>query len=64
MPLKLLFNAVKYLAFYSWVFLLSALIITVKYLFVYLKKMFDLPVDVILAIRESKQADDPDKPVQ
>lgn len=63
MLLKLLFKIGKDLLLFSWVFILSATIITIQYSFNYLKKMFDLPVDVIVAIKETRKNEDNDQAV-
>lgn len=66
MLLARLVNIVNYLFTFMWVFTLSALLITIKTGYQYLSKMFDLPVDVILALSQVKRIRDEakDKKVQ
>ena len=58
MRLAHLVNMIGFLINFTWVLFLSVIILTVKTVFVYLKKLFDLPVDVILAMREIKARDE------
>ncbi len=58
MLLAHLVNMIGFLINFTWVLFLSVIILTVKTVFVYLKKLFDLPVDVILAMREIKARDE------
>ena len=58
MRLAHLVNMIGFLLNFTWVLFLSVILLTVKTIFIYLKKMFDLPVDVILAMREIKAQDE------
>lgn len=58
MLLAHLVNMIGFLINFTWVLFLSIILLTVKTVFVYLKKLFDLPVDVILAMREIKAQDE------
>ena len=65
MRLTLLVNMISFILNFTWVLFLSVILLTVKAVFVYLKKLFDLPVDVILAMREIKaQNENKNKKVQ
>lgn len=68
MLLARLFNTVGFLITFTWVFFLSTLMLTINTLFIYLSKMFDLPYDVITAIRMIKEMkksnDDIDETIQ
>lgn len=55
MLLARLFNTVTFLITFTWVFLLSTIILTCKTFFLYVSKMFDLPYDVITAINMIKE---------
>lgn len=55
MLLARLFNGVTFLITFTWVFLLSTIILTCKTFFLYVSKMFDLPYDVITAINMIKE---------
>ena len=55
MLLTRLFNAAGFLITFTWVFFLSTLMLTFQTLFLYISKMFDLPYDVITAIRMIKE---------
>jgi hypothetical protein len=56
---------IGFLINFTWILFLSILLLTIKTAFVYLKKLFDLPVDVILAMREIKaQNENKNKKVQ
>lgn len=57
MPLKSLFNGVKFVFFFMWVFCISAAVISLQTVLHYMKRMFDLPVDVINAINEHSNVD-------
>lgn len=58
MHLTTLANMIGFLINFTWVLFLSVILLTVKTVFVYLRKLFDLPVDVILAMREIKAQDE------
>lgn len=68
MLLARLFNAAGFLITFTWVFFLSTLFLTINTLYIYLSKMFDLPYDVITAIRMIKEMkksnDDIDETIQ
>jgi hypothetical protein len=56
---------IGFLINFTWVLFLSVILLTIKTVFVYLRKLFDLPVDVILAMQEIKaQNENKDKKVQ
>lgn len=55
MLLARLFNATSFVFTFTWVLSLSILMLTFNTLFLYLSKMFDLPLDVITAIRMIKE---------
>jgi hypothetical protein len=55
MHLTRLFDVVAFLFTFIWVLFLSTLMLTFQTLFIYLAKMFDLPYDVITAIRMIKE---------
>ena len=60
-----LVSIISFIINFTWVFLLSATIITIRAVFVYLSKMFDLPVHVIIAMRMIKtQDEDKNKKIQ
>lgn len=58
MRLAHLVNMIGFILNFTWIFFLSFILLTLKTVFMYLKKMFDLPVDVILAMREIKAQDE------
>lgn len=65
MLLAHLVSMISFLINFTWIFLLSVLLLTIKTVFVFTKKLFDLPVDVILAMKEIKaQNENKDKKVQ
>jgi Zn-dependent membrane protease YugP len=65
MHLAHLVNMIGFLINFTWVLFLSIILLTIKTVFVYLRKLFDLPVDVILAMREIKaQNENKNKKVQ
>jgi hypothetical protein len=58
MHLTTLANMIGFIINFTWIFFLSVVLLTLKTIFMYVKKMFDLPVDVILAMREIKAQDE------
>ena len=65
MRLAHLVNMIGFLINFTWVLFLSIILLTIKTAYVYLRKLFDLPVDVILAMQEIKaQNENKDKKVQ
>jgi hypothetical protein len=53
-----LVNMIGFIINFTWILFLSVILLTVKAVLVYLKKLFDLPVDVIMAMRELKAQDE------
>lgn len=65
MLLVRLYKAGKYIVYFSWVLLLSASIITIETVLHYVKRIFDLPMEVILAINTLEEShEDKDETVQ
>jgi len=65
MRLAHLANMISFIINFTWIMFLSVTLLTIKTVYVYLRKLFDLPVDVILAMREIKaQNESKDKKVQ
>lgn len=65
MRLAHLANMISFIINFTWIMFLSVTLLTVKTVYVYLRKLFDLPVDVILAMREIKaQNESKNKKVQ
>lgn len=58
MHLTTLANMIGFILNFTWIFFISVIILTLKTVFMYTRKMFDLPVDVILAMREIKARDE------
>lgn len=58
MRLAHLVNMIGFILNFTWILFLSVILLTVKAVLVYLKKLFDLPVDVIMAMRELKAQDE------
>ena len=65
MRLAHLANMISFIINFTWIMFLSVTLLTIKTVYVYLRKLFDLPVDVILAMREIKaQNESKNKKVQ
>lgn len=58
-------NLASFVFSFTIVFVITSVLLTLKHIWIYLNKMFDLPVDIIIsmvALRESKN-DNKDKEV-
>lgn len=58
MLLRRLFSYITTVFVFSWIFCLSAVIITIQTIFYYIGRMFDLPLDVIHAMVETNKIHD------
>lgn len=58
MLLRRLFSFITVIFLFSWIFTLSAAIITIQTIFYYIMRMFDLPADVIHAMIETNKLHD------